>query len=112
MSLSNFSKNLRAAIEESRLTQVELAAQTSCTQSDISRYLSTNRIPSGDKLVELAMALGTSAERLITGRALATNAAPDQRPARAVRISPETLRLAKQAAEAAAALHEALKKME
>lgn len=46
------------------MTQIQLAAAAGCDQSAISGYLK-GRIPSGDKLVALARALGCSAEALL-----------------------------------------------
>ncbi len=69
----NFAENLRDALKSAGLTQAELAHRAGCTQPDISRYLTAGRIPSGDKLVEMAQALETTAERLINGRAVAYN---------------------------------------
>lgn len=117
MPSSIFSENLRAAIARSGLRQTELAAMVGCTQSDISRYLTRDRIPSGDKLVELARALGTTAERLITGRALAINVdEPD--PAAEIGLPPrrvvnrEAVRLAVRAEEALRALRAELERGE
>ena len=45
------------------ITQQELASAGGCTQSAVSLYLK-GRIPSGDVLVKLARALGTTAEAL------------------------------------------------
>lgn len=70
---SNFAANLRNALNVAGLTQAQLAERTGCTQPDISRYLSVGRLPSGDKLVGIALALGTTAEALIQGRAIAYN---------------------------------------
>jgi transcriptional regulator with XRE-family HTH domain len=66
---SIFQRHLREAIGRSGLTQAEIAAAVGCDQSDISRYLK-GRIPSGEKLVKLATALGTTAETLLLGAAL------------------------------------------
>lgn len=59
-----FSRRLVAAIEAAGLTQQELSAKAGCSQPDISRYLK-GRVPSGEKLVALARALGTTAEVLL-----------------------------------------------
>ena len=45
------------------ITQQDLAGAADCTQSAISLYLK-GRIPSGEVLVKLARALGTTAEAL------------------------------------------------
>lgn len=62
---SIFSRNLAAALKQRGVRQAELATAIGCKQSDISRYLQ-GRIPSGDKLVALAGALGLSAEDLLS----------------------------------------------
>lgn len=46
------------------LTQQELSVRAGCSQPDVSRYLK-GRVPSGEKLVALARALGTTAECLL-----------------------------------------------
>lgn len=46
------------------MTQAQLAAEAGCAQPAISEYLK-GRVPSGDILVAIARALGTSAESLL-----------------------------------------------
>jgi transcriptional regulator with XRE-family HTH domain len=59
-----FSRRLVIAMGAAGLTQQELSARAGCSQPDISRYLK-GRVPSGEKLVALARALGTTAESLL-----------------------------------------------
>jgi transcriptional regulator with XRE-family HTH domain len=58
-----FSGRLAEAMKLKEMTQKDLAAAASCTQSAISLYLK-GRVPSGEILVTLARALGTTAEIL------------------------------------------------
>lgn len=59
-----FSVRLHEAMEKQAMTQSQLAAASGCTQSAVSDYL-RGRIPSGEILVSLARALGTTAESLL-----------------------------------------------
>ena len=94
---------------ERELTQEQIAEGTGVSQGAVSGWLKGS-IPKGDVLHRAAQFFGVSMEVLLTGRALAVNAAePPSR--RSSRIHPATLRLAEQAASAAAALHEELKKL-
>lgn len=60
-----FSFRLREALAKAGLTQEQLAAATGCSQEDISRYLQ-GRIPGGERLISMAKALGTTAEKLLS----------------------------------------------
>lgn len=59
-----FSRRLVMAMGAAGLTQQELSVRVGCAQPDISRYLK-GRVPSGEKLVAIAQALGTTAECLL-----------------------------------------------
>jgi transcriptional regulator with XRE-family HTH domain len=58
-----FSGRLAEQMKARGITQQDLASAGGCTQSAISLYLK-GRIPSGEVLVKLARALGTTAEAL------------------------------------------------
>ena len=105
-----FSECLRAEIKRTGIKQDELAEMAGCSQSAISDYKNGERIPSGEILVGLAKALGTTAEYLITGRFVAANDTI-QSTRSSARIPPEMLRLATQAAEKIVALQDELKKL-
>lgn len=63
----SFSENLRELIKICVITTKELATQTGINENTIS-YLKTNgSIPTADKAVEIAKALHTSVEFLVTG---------------------------------------------
>ncbi len=64
----SFAENLRELIKICGITTKELAAQTGINENTISSYLKTNgSIPTADKAVEIAKALHTSVEFLVTG---------------------------------------------
>ncbi len=105
-----FSSCLRSEIARTGIKQDELAEIAGCSQSAISDYKNGERIPSGEILVGLAKALGTTAEYLITGRVLAANDAPSA-ALRPSRISEEVLRRAIQGAKDIIALQDELKKL-
>ena len=64
----SFAENLRELIKICGITTKELAAQTGINENTIRSYLKTNgSIPTADKAVEIAKALHTSVEFLVTG---------------------------------------------
>jgi transcriptional regulator with XRE-family HTH domain len=68
----SFRENLREAIDCSGLEQKELAYKANISLRNIENYLRENAsIPSADKAVQLAQALGVTVEYLVTGMDLA-----------------------------------------
>jgi transcriptional regulator with XRE-family HTH domain len=64
----NFRENLREALDFSGMEQKELAAQTGISLKTIENYLKQgSSMPSADKAVRIAQALGVSVEYLVTG---------------------------------------------
>ena len=69
-----FGENLREAIDYSGLQQKELAHKTKIHLRSIEKYLQKNgAIPSADKAVQIAQALGVTVEYLVTGKNLPEN---------------------------------------
>jgi transcriptional regulator with XRE-family HTH domain len=67
----SFRENLREAIDYSGLEQKELAYKAKISLRNIENYLRENAsIPSADKAVLLAQALGVTVEYLVTGEDL------------------------------------------
>lgn len=66
-----FAARIKEAMDRQALTQAALAAIAGCDQSAISDY-TKGRIPSGEKLVQIAKALGTTAESLLGVEPLST----------------------------------------
>lgn len=63
-----FGDNLRDAMKSMDITALELSIRTGISRDTINSYLKTNGpIPSADKAVKIASALGTSVEFLVTG---------------------------------------------
>jgi len=66
-----FRENLREAIDYSGLEQKELAFKANLSLRNIENYLRENgSVPSADKAVRIARALGVTVEYLVTGRYL------------------------------------------
>jgi len=64
----SFRENLREAIDYSGLEQKELAHKAKISLRNIQNYLQENAsIPSADKAVQIAQALGVTVEYLVTG---------------------------------------------
>ena len=64
-----FRENLREAIDFNGLEQKELAHKTNINLRSIENYLSENgSIPSADRAVQIAEALGVTVEYLVTGK--------------------------------------------
>jgi transcriptional regulator with XRE-family HTH domain len=64
----SFRENLREAIDYSGLEQKELAHKANISLRNIENYLRENAsIPSADKAVQIAQALGVTVEYLVTG---------------------------------------------
>jgi transcriptional regulator with XRE-family HTH domain len=63
-----FRENLREALDFSGMEQKELAAQTGISLKTIENYLKqASSMPSADKAVRIAQALGVSVEYLVIG---------------------------------------------
>lgn len=63
--MSSFAENLRQAMKEKDITQVELSKRTGIAKSFISQYLAGKFKPRDDKLTLLALALGTTKGALL-----------------------------------------------
>jgi transcriptional regulator with XRE-family HTH domain len=64
----SFRKNLRETLEQFDIRQKELAAQAGISLRNLENYLREgSSIPSADKAVRIAQALGVSVEYLVTG---------------------------------------------
>ena len=64
----SFGENLREMMKAMNFTAAELAQRTEISKDTINSYLKTDGpIPSADKAVKIAKALGTSVEFLVTG---------------------------------------------
>ena len=67
----SFRENLREAIDYSGLEQKELAHKAKISLRNIENYLRESAsIPSADKAVQIAQALGVTVEYLVTGKDL------------------------------------------
>jgi transcriptional regulator with XRE-family HTH domain len=85
----SFKENLREALNFSGMEQKELAAQTGISLKTIENYLKQeSSMPSADKAVRIAQALGVSVEYLVTG-------GENHREKNHVPLSPELHRLIK-----------------
>lgn len=60
-----FVERIKKLIEESGITQRDLAQDIGVTESTISKYLSGERTPNGDILLNLATALNTTSDYLL-----------------------------------------------
>jgi transcriptional regulator with XRE-family HTH domain len=64
----SFRENLREALDFNGMEQKELAAQTGISLKTLENYLKQeSSMPSADKAVRIARALGVSVEYLVTG---------------------------------------------
>ena len=63
--MENFTKRLNELIEESKITQRDLAQDIGVTESAISKYISGERIPNSEIISNLATALGTTSDYLL-----------------------------------------------
>jgi len=65
----SFRENLREALDITRMEQKELAAKTGINLKTIETYVKKDSsVPSADKAVLIAQALGVTVEYLITGK--------------------------------------------
>jgi len=70
----SFKDNLRETIDFCGLEQKELAQKANISLRNIENYLQKNAsIPSADKAVQIAQALGVTVEYLVTGKELLVN---------------------------------------
>jgi len=77
----SFRENLREAIDYSGLEQKELAHKAKISLRNIENYLRENAsIPSADKAVQIAQALGVTVEYLVTGKDLANKVTASGEP--------------------------------
>ena len=63
--MSQFKKRLHLKMKQKGLTQVELAKLANVSQNSISKWLNGESVPSIDKALSLAKALGISVSELI-----------------------------------------------
>jgi transcriptional regulator with XRE-family HTH domain len=72
-----FRENLRETLEQLDIQQKELAAQTGISLRNLENYLrEDSSMPSADKAVTIAQALGVSVEYLVTGSELQNKKSP------------------------------------
>ena len=58
---------LKTAMQNCKVTQAELAAQSDVSQGAISRYLNGKASPKAEELLRISRALNVSMEQLLTG---------------------------------------------
>lgn len=61
-------KRLLDTISKKRMTQREVALQSSITESALSHYIKGDRVPRADALAEIARSLGTTVDYLMYGK--------------------------------------------
>ena len=77
----SFRDNLREALDFSGMEQKELAAKTGISLKTIENYVKKDSsVPSADKAVLIAQALGTTVEYLITGTKTKKPTTPPTQP--------------------------------
>lgn len=64
--MNNFSKRLSEALEKSKMTQKELAVRIGVTTATLSRYISGERLPKIDVVANMATALHTTSNYLLS----------------------------------------------
>lgn len=67
--MGTIGERIKTLMEESNYTQKELASMVDVTESAMSRYLNDDRIPKGKTIANLATALNTTSDYLISGKA-------------------------------------------
>lgn len=60
-----FGDNLKSLLEESKMTQIELAEEAGIDKSVISRFIKKERIPSLKSIINIAYALDCNVSELI-----------------------------------------------
>ena len=105
----HFSIFLRTAMQNCKVTQADLAAQSDVSQGAISRYLNGKASPKAEELLRISRALNTSMEQLLTGsgqqQSQQTATPSESRPIKAAKTEAE--RLARLLGEAEHSLGEA-----
>ena len=66
--MSAIGDRIQALMEESEYTQKELASMVGVTESTMSRYISGDRTPKSNIVANLATALNTTSDYLISGK--------------------------------------------
>ncbi len=65
ITITEIQTRLREAIEDSRLTQTEIARQLGISQSTVSKYMRQNKFPSIDTFANLCKILDVSADDIL-----------------------------------------------
>ena len=66
--MSTIGERIQALMEESDYTQKELASMVGVTESAMSRYINNDRVPKSNIIANLATALNTTSDYLISGK--------------------------------------------
>lgn len=66
--MSTIGERIQALMEESDYTQKELASMAGVTESAMSRYINDDRVPKSSIIANLATALNTTSDYLISGK--------------------------------------------
>ena len=66
--MSTIGERILALMEESEYTQKELAGMVGVTESAMSRYINDDRMPKSNVVANLATALNTTSDYLISGK--------------------------------------------
>ena len=60
-----FGERLKEILDERRMTQREIAEKAEITETSISRYVSSKRVPKATEILKIANALGCSCDYLL-----------------------------------------------
>ena len=66
--MSNIGERIATLMAKEKLSQKELAIMAGVTESALSRYLNNERQPKAEILANIATALNTTSDHLITGK--------------------------------------------
>jgi len=66
--MGSFGKRMKNLLDQQNMSQKELADKTGCTEAAISRYINGDRVPRAVVMNEIAIALNTSIEFLLSGQ--------------------------------------------
>lgn len=66
--MSTIGERIQALMKESDYTQKELASMVGVTESAMSRYINDDRIPKSSIVANLATALNTTSDYIISGK--------------------------------------------
>ena len=66
--MSTIGERILSLLEKSNYTQKELASMVGVTESAMSRYINDDRIPRSNIVANIATALNTTSDYLITGQ--------------------------------------------